>query len=970
MPATKALGGGSGLNTIVVANQLSSNSLQVANYYCERRHVPPENLLKIRWAGGNASWTASDFQTNLLGPLLELAQSSALSNQIDYVVLSMDIPFRTLNGSTYNATTAALFYGLKPDAYGMQGYQNSYGMSETSFDFHKPVTAPGYSFLATMITGNTIADACHLIDQGLADSTFPVQTVVLEKTSDSARNIRYPFFDNAIFNTRVLGKGNLARTNSDLIPAPPPILGLQTGLPTFSAPPNSFVPGALADSLSSYGGVIFGSTGQTSLLAFTSAGAAGSYGTVDEPLSDSQKFPSPLDYFYQARGFAMAECYYQSVADPYLGLILGDPLCAPFAQRAQFRQLVMPTNDVLSGVVLFSLTVSDAKPIHQLDLFVDGRYFRTITNIPPAAGNIVSVILDGYPVSCVVPDNATLSSIATNLAAKLNSPWVSSNLQVQAIAHGDRIELRSLNTNVFADGWHFLDTSATPGATSYKVAYEPFPEQPQISALSPSREGLFRARLETTPGVPFEILASTNLLDWVSLTNDTEGGLLDFTDAQSASIPQRFYRVRAPDEHPVLSVSAASGQRMVHVESQTGVAYVLEGSTNLQDWFMITTNSAGGNLNFSDAASFGSSGVFYRAALLPPVPAVPTLSALPAPAGGDLVSIGQPARAYTLFSTTNGVNWTSVLTNTVLDGGWVGVSNAAGSAATLSTFLTTPQPRFLASTALGQRTYSVSGNAGVGAWLQLTITKTNNNVMTVATTNQGGMSSITAMAQDLFNRVNAEPGLQSPDGLMAENFMDGFGSPSFQLSARSPGLAAAGIQALLSASPGISLSPGTTYPLNQNISDLHPRDHLYVSCGATTVAASFTLNTSVLSDGFHDLALVAYEGTSVRAQSVTNFPIYVQNSDLQATLTRLDMPDTAPVSGTFHIEVTANTDAVGTMTLFSSGGALASVTNRSYRIFNVDGPTLGAGLHPFYALIVTTNGLSYRTAPQYVRLSP
>jgi hypothetical protein len=35
---------------------------------------------------------------------------------VDYVVFSMDIPFQTINGSTVNSTTSALFYGLKPDA--------------------------------------------------------------------------------------------------------------------------------------------------------------------------------------------------------------------------------------------------------------------------------------------------------------------------------------------------------------------------------------------------------------------------------------------------------------------------------------------------------------------------------------------------------------------------------------------------------------------------------------------------------------------------------------------------------------------------------------------------------------------------------------------------------------------------------------------------------------------------------------
>ena len=62
--------GGSGLNVLVVVNQNSSNSCEVGNYFCERRQVPPENLLRILWSGGNISWTNGDFQTNLINPLL------------------------------------------------------------------------------------------------------------------------------------------------------------------------------------------------------------------------------------------------------------------------------------------------------------------------------------------------------------------------------------------------------------------------------------------------------------------------------------------------------------------------------------------------------------------------------------------------------------------------------------------------------------------------------------------------------------------------------------------------------------------------------------------------------------------------------------------------------------------------------------------------------------------------------------
>src|SRR5208283_722651 len=99
----RAGAGGSGLNTAVIINQSRSNSLALGNYYCERRQVPPDNVLFINWTGGNISWTNGDFQTNLLNPLLAMLATRQLTNQIDYVVLSMDIPFQTFNGSAVNS---------------------------------------------------------------------------------------------------------------------------------------------------------------------------------------------------------------------------------------------------------------------------------------------------------------------------------------------------------------------------------------------------------------------------------------------------------------------------------------------------------------------------------------------------------------------------------------------------------------------------------------------------------------------------------------------------------------------------------------------------------------------------------------------------------------------------------------------------------------------------------------------------
>ena len=134
--------GGSGLNTVVVVNQASSNSCELGNYYCQQRQVPPQNVLFINWSGSNTLWASNDFQANLVTPLLNLLAANRLTNQIDYVVLSMDIPFQTSYGSMINSTTSALFYGPgRATGAILSGTTNSYAASETVFR-QAPRSAP------------------------------------------------------------------------------------------------------------------------------------------------------------------------------------------------------------------------------------------------------------------------------------------------------------------------------------------------------------------------------------------------------------------------------------------------------------------------------------------------------------------------------------------------------------------------------------------------------------------------------------------------------------------------------------------------------------------------------------------------------------------------------------------------------------------------------------------------------------
>jgi uncharacterized protein (TIGR03790 family) len=760
---------GSGLNIAVIINQNSANSIQLANAYCEQRCVPPQNVLRLsnQWSGGSVSCSVDEFQNEMLAPLLNMMQSRQLTNQIQFVLLSMDLPYQVYATNGENSSTSAFFYGFKPDTNPpIAGYSsctvpdyssNSYAFSELPFCEARPNTAPTNSFLAVMLTDSNLANAESILSRGVAsDSSFPAQTLYLAKTDDTARNVRYVEFDNAIFDARIHGDYSMIRTNTDSTGFTN-LLGLETGLQDIVLPTNAFVPGAMADTLTSYAGNLFQYTGQTPCLAFLDAGAAGSYGTVLEPCNWPQKFPNPLDYFYQARGFSLAEAYYQSIGNPYQGIMVGEPLAAPFALRGQGMWEQPPAGTtVLSGRTNLQLEFSAAAanlPLSRVDLFVDGTWFETITNIPPAPGDVLSVTLNGISNSYAVPDQATVASVASGLASVLNA--ASGSTMVIAGAFGDRIELHSID-----------------------------------------------------PALP-------------------------------------------------------------------GASVTLEAGT--------THDNA------------------------PP-----------------------------------------------------------------ATFLTPARASFLDSIATGYHYLAVTNNPAVGDWLQLVVTKTNGNNVTLSVTNTTSGATIGQLLLTLFNDVNGTSALQSSDGIYAADYddyaPDGLAAADWTLYAQTPGWAASGIQVTLTASPDLVVLPPGASLLQDNLSDLQARNHLYVASGELSLPVNWTLDTTQLPDGCHELTVVAYEGTSVRTQTRVTRNVRIQNGGLSASLNTLYGGANTDLGATLQFSVAANTNSVSTIELFSTGGLLESVTNQDTAVFSVAGTNLGLGLHPFYAIVTDGAGDQYRTATTWIRL--
>ncbi|MCA9193979.1 MAG: hypothetical protein KDB03_19540 [Planctomycetales bacterium] len=256
--------------------------------------------------------------------------------------LKSDNRFKTLHE---RADFQSLLAALDPE---MTEYQPPVSFN-AKFSWTKsglPTQVPqhGVRYLLSTVLGVTrggglsLGEAISALERtATADQTFPKGTFSFCLTSDVRTTTRQANFPAAINRLRRLGF-DAHLISRELPQMDDAVLGVQFGLATFDWPTcgSQFVPGALADNLTSTGGYFAATGGQTKMTEVLRYGAAGCSGTVTEPYSLQEKFPHPLMYVYYASGATLAEAFYLSVTGPYQLLIVGDPLCKPFSGAPKF----------------------------------------------------------------------------------------------------------------------------------------------------------------------------------------------------------------------------------------------------------------------------------------------------------------------------------------------------------------------------------------------------------------------------------------------------------------------------------------------------------------------------------------------------------------------------------------------------------------------------------------------------------
>lgn len=293
-------------------------SLAIANYYQQQRSIPAENIVAVEF----------DSNQHTVDPGVFAVQKAVIEAQLPEAIqayaLAWTKPFRV----GCMGMTAAFAFG-----YDVSYCANGCKKTRRSAYHHTTSVRPydNFSIRPTMmLAGNSTESIKRLIDRGVsADDKQPEASALLLKTADKSRSIRrryFPEFKNE-FSTQL----NIKIFDADAVFERSDILFYFTGAKAVEGLETlSFLPGAIADHLTSHGGTLVNSS-QMSAVEWLEAGATASYGTAIEPCNFLEKFPDPrLIARYYLRGNTALEAYWKSVVMPGQGNFIGEPLAKPF----------------------------------------------------------------------------------------------------------------------------------------------------------------------------------------------------------------------------------------------------------------------------------------------------------------------------------------------------------------------------------------------------------------------------------------------------------------------------------------------------------------------------------------------------------------------------------------------------------------------------------------------------------------
>ncbi len=499
--------GGGPENVFLFVNSESPDSLTVANHYIDLQKIPPTNVYYLSFKGSKLQTTGAAFRDRILAPALAEIERRKLTGQIDYLVYSCDFPWRinltrdfpdakfpkqlkpqaSLTGATYLADFVLKkrkeLIGLNTNGYYIEpvrgvtisrAFRSSYQWAWGGRRARR-----GYSYRLSSILGvtqgrgNTVDEIVRSLRRAKTVSgTKPAGPVYFMKHGGVRSTPRHDRFDATV--TELQRLGVQAKVVAGKFPeGKKNLLGLTCGTAfvDMKTAGCSFLPGAFCDNLTSAGAnfvvpkqIINPRTGkkrkfQVTVCDFIRYGATGACGAVIEPYNFAQKFPHPSVHVHYANGCSLAEAFYQSVAGPYQQLLVGDPLCQPWADIPVVKAHGISMGKTLRGQVQITPSVHDKKKsIREYELYVDGV---RIQHCKPGKTFLLDTtkFRDGHHELRVVAHDATpigtQGRLIVNVAVKNGRDAI--GLSTKQATKQNGISLRSKHVSI-----HVLATAEAP----------------------------------------------------------------------------------------------------------------------------------------------------------------------------------------------------------------------------------------------------------------------------------------------------------------------------------------------------------------------------------------------------------------------------------------------------------------------------------------------------------------------------
>jgi uncharacterized protein (TIGR03790 family) len=363
-------------NVAVVINESSADSQRIGEHYARSRGIPDGNVIRIKVAP-QETIDRSVFASSIEAPIAGAIRRAGLHDRLLYIVLTKGVPLRIAGTTGLSGTLSSVDSELTLLYRRMAGQavlpagkiDNPYFLGAREIREAQPFSHREHDiYLVTRIDAFTTDQALALIDR--AQHPSGDGRIVLDQIDDDAGKAGNRWIAQAA--QRLMEEGHTARIALEATEQRADADGMTLGWYAFGAADPAqrrrstgmtFTPGAIAANLASANARTFtappddwmpaGSNEPATFYAGSSEvlmgdlirdGITGVSGQVDEPYVLGAVHPEILFPAYLA-GFNLAEAFY--LATPTLSwttIVVGDPLCRPFAGRT------LTTTDLESAI--------------------------------------------------------------------------------------------------------------------------------------------------------------------------------------------------------------------------------------------------------------------------------------------------------------------------------------------------------------------------------------------------------------------------------------------------------------------------------------------------------------------------------------------------------------------------------------------------------------------------------------------